>query len=761
MKKQYFSFLLAAGMLFSTWNANASTDWHLISNQQIPSALVKNIHALDFQSFSLDINKIKGQLATAGNSFETGIDMIIPVGNEWQHLRVWRDDVLSPELQAKFPEIMAFTGVDPKNHAITAKLDLNVYGFDAMIIDPSRGTYFIDPYSLHSTEYYAGYWKKDMDPSFYQKGVCGTKGLNTNTVELSNNTYQMPNLNPLQDEAIGLSKPNGSVKRIYKCAVSCTGEWANMITGGAPSMPAVMSAIASVINRANGVFQRELSVKMELIPNNNEVVYIDPDSDPYTCPGETHECLIDQVQSNLDAVYPSPTTYDIGHIFCTTGGGLAQLQAVCQSGGKGSGVSGVFSTSDIGTLIHEMGHQMGTHHTFSANTGGCEGNGNESTAYEPGSGTSIMSYNGSCAPNNVAGPAFEYYHVASLKMIYEYIVTGPGASCGSTLSGITPVTVMNLGQNYKIPKNTPFELIADNPTYSEPAPPEVTFNWEQWDLGKFGETEADAASWDEGPTFESRAPIFQNSRQFPDNSLVAAGTYTAVGQRLSTVERELNFKLTNRTFFEGWGTFNYSDKEVKIDVVDCDEFRVTKPNATALYEVGAPLTVAWDTTQTRQAPISCGFVNIYLSVNGGLTFPILVVANAPNTGSYTMSAPNVYSDDIRFKVKGSGNIFYDISKTSVKIHGEHLGMDGENLEVVNNIKVYPNPTDNMLYLQYDNILYRPILVQMYSITGQLVFQKEMTQKLDINVSGMAKGTYLLQMIDQNTGKGRSEKVVVK
>src|SRR5690606_9691864 len=133
---------------------------------------------------------------------------------------------------------------------------------------------------------------------------------------------------------------HGSVKRTYKCAVSCTGEWAYFITGGAPSVPGVLGIIARLISRCNVVFQRELSVKMELIPTNNEIIYIDPSSDPYTCVGESHACLIGQVQDNLDDVYPGGVGYDIGHVFCTTPGGLALLQAVCGSD-KASGVSGV------------------------------------------------------------------------------------------------------------------------------------------------------------------------------------------------------------------------------------------------------------------------------------------------------------------------------------------------------------------------------------------------------------------------------------
>lgn len=757
MKKSYISLCLAAALVGFGFQAQAQTQpWNSISVYQLPADLNQYVFPTEFTAYQMDITAIQALLDQAGNSFQTGVDIKLPLGDRIQTLRVWRDDVLAPELAAQFPEIRSFTGVDPNNHAISAKLDLNHMGFSGMIIHPEEGSFMIDPYSLKSQDYYLGFWRRDLDPNIYKTGFCGTR--DEEVVPLSTSELiPSPNLDSRSNEA-DLLRANGSIKRTYRAAISCTGEWANMITGGAPSVPSVLSAMATIMNRCNGVFQRELSVKMEIIANNNEIVYIDPASDPYTCVGESHDCLIDQVKSNLDDVLPV-NSYDIGHIFCTTGGGLAQLNAVCGSG-KARGVSGVFTTSDIGTIIHEMGHQMGTGHTFNANTGGCEGNGSETSAYEPGAGTSIMSYSGMCAPNNVTLPTSDYYHVASLEMMTDFIVFGGGATCGTVSPGVTPISISPIAATHNIPLNTPFELSTDEPTTSEPAPPEVTFSWEQWDLGNFGETEAEAGNWEEGPTFESRAPISRKDRQFPDNSLVAAGTYAVAGQRLPLVARELNFKLTNRSYFEGWGTFNYSDDVVTINAVESDPFRVTKPDVTTLYEVGAPILITWDTVNTRQDPISCGFVNIFLSINGGETFPFQVVANAPNIGSYTLAAPNVYSDNIRFKVKASGNVFYDISKTDIRIHGESVGIDDENL-LANSLKIYPNPTDNMLFLRNEIAAKEPLQVRMVNLAGQTVYTGAFLQNLDINVGSLAAGTYLLQVVDPATSQSKTEKIVVK
>jgi len=101
----------------------------------------------------------------------------------------------------------------------------------------------------------------------------------------------------------------GTTVRTYRLAVAATGEYTAFHGGTRES---ALAAIVTAVNRINQVFERDLAVKMELVPNNIDVIYTDAATDPYT--DNDALALIDEAQADIDAKIGTEN-YDIGHVF--------------------------------------------------------------------------------------------------------------------------------------------------------------------------------------------------------------------------------------------------------------------------------------------------------------------------------------------------------------------------------------------------------------------------------------------------------------
>ena len=109
--------------------------------------------------------------------------------------------------------------------------------------------------------------------------------------------------------------------------------------------------------RVNGVFEKDVCLRMIMIPNNDDIIFLDGLSDPYT--NSNGSAMLSQNQSTCNS-YIGSSNYDIGHVFSTGGGGIASLQSPCYSSYKARGVTGryvpVGDPFDIDYVAHEMGH---------------------------------------------------------------------------------------------------------------------------------------------------------------------------------------------------------------------------------------------------------------------------------------------------------------------------------------------------------------------------------------------------------------------
>ncbi|MCB0837445.1 MAG: hypothetical protein KDD99_12325, partial [Bacteroidetes bacterium] len=331
----------------------------------------------------------------------------LPDGNR-ERFGVNEYEMMEAGLQAAFPQIHTWTGVGLDRPELKVNIDLTQKGFHALILGPGFSAY-IDPYSSSDKNQYVSYFKKDYNSS--------QTYLELDPIEMSSEPFIPGMGNPPVES-------DGNL-RTYRLAIAATGEYTTFHGG---TVADAMAAITTTINRVNGIYERDLSVRMVLVNNNDQLIFTDQTTDPFS--NNNANSILTQSQNTIDAVIGSGN-YDIGHTFSTGSGGLAGLGVVCFNGYKAQGTTGrsnpVGDPFDIDYVAHEMGHQFGAHHTYNGSNGSCASNRHAPTAFEPGSGSTIMAYAGICTGQNLQSNSDAYFHSASLDEIIVYTTIGWGS----------------------------------------------------------------------------------------------------------------------------------------------------------------------------------------------------------------------------------------------------------------------------------------------------------------------------------------------
>lgn len=546
--------------------------------------------------------------------------------------------VMAPELAARFPEIKTYAGRGVDDRSADVRLDWSPLGLHARIRSPNE-TICIEPVSKGETNFYLCHRKKRS--AIEAEGFQCLTGLEGPPQE--------------QHPLAGLGFQRGGRElRTYRLAVAASGEF-TQAQGG--TVESAMAVIAGTVNEVNGIYQAELGVRLVLVANNHRVIYTNPDSDPYSQNGPFVTTLQEN-QNTLDSVIGS-ANYDVGHVFNTGQFGVANIGVVCVNGWKGRGCVGTSTPgADVSFaryVAHEIAHQFGAHHTFNSQDGLCGGGRNPGTAYEPGSGSTLMGYAGFCSGDNLQEHPDAYFHWASYDEIMNFLGGGAAATGGTvTPTGNNPPQV-EAGANYVIPKETPFRLVASG---SDPDGDNLTFCWEERDLGPVqGIHDGDNGS---SPLFRSHTPTSSRQRTFPRMSELLNNT-RLVGEQLPTSGRTMKFRVTAR---DGRGGIGTSDMEVTV-AAQAGPFVVTSHNSGEA--VSGVQTITWDVAGTSQGPVGAGAVNILLSTNGGNSFDIVLAANTSNDGSEAVRFPSISVSEARIKVEAAGNIFFDVNDGNFSI----------------------------------------------------------------------------------------------
>ena len=582
-------------------------------------------------------------------------DAASALGWHEETFRVVRSDAMHPDLAAKYPQISSYLILSERNALTSGRVDLGDKGFHGIIHTPN-GTVYMDPWSPGDHEQLMVYTRAEfMASTGKRRQDCDVR---TMGIGKDGNAS---GLHELEDGRITqrIGPPYGPTLRNYALALACTGEYGQFHGGNVSS---VLSAMNTSINRMNSIAEPELAIRLNLIPNNDLLIFLNGSTDPYT--NSNGGAMLSQNQTTINNIIGF-NNYDIGHVFSTGGGGVAYLGSVCTNF-KAGGVTGlpapIGDPFNVDYVAHEMGHQFGCNHTFNNN---CSGNRSSNDAYEPGSGSTIMSYSGICSPN-LQNLSDDVYHVHSLIEGSDYMHSGFGNSCASgTSSGNAAPSVTVGSSGFSIPASTPFELTAVG---SDPNPGNViTYSWEQYNLGPAttsGDNNLNNPSGN-APCIRSFAPVSSPTRVVPKLSSLLANQ-TSFGEHLPDYDRTLTFKCTVRDNNPGCGGIAVGTKSFLVDE-STGPFVVSYPNTNISRAGNSDLTILWDVAGTDGGNVNCAEVDIYCSSDGGYTWPYLLAEAVPNDGEQVVLLPAVSTSQARIKVKGHGNIFFDVSNSNFNL----------------------------------------------------------------------------------------------
>ena len=189
-------------------------------------------------------------------------------GGELEQFEVFEASNFEPDLQARFPEIRAFSGKSLTDPAATLKLSLSPQGIQSMVFRTDEDNEFIEAYSADH-RVYAVYRSRRARGQL--PWTCSTEDRKLAA--------------SIDETVAGLRLPesNTGQHRTIRLAQSCNGEYSNFFGAfNAGQVALVLAAYNGTLTRTNGVYERDLALHLNLIAATTNVIFYDPATDPYT-----------------------------------------------------------------------------------------------------------------------------------------------------------------------------------------------------------------------------------------------------------------------------------------------------------------------------------------------------------------------------------------------------------------------------------------------------------------------------------------------
>ncbi len=615
------------------------------------AALKEQLKAAPMEAMSIPAGE-QGPLAKATTSVAT-IELPLPDG-EMHTFVIEESPIMATRLAEKYPDFKTYRVISRDNRAISGRVDLVSTGFHAYL-NTGKGTVFIDP-DRDAPGYYRSFYKHDYQQGSPVQFSCGTM----------NHSSEFAPPSVLSAESNRLQKTlarNTNQLLTYRLAVAATVQYSQavpVVTGNI--ITDTQAEITTAINRVNQIYQRDLAIRLVLITNNDSLISTNP-VDILSSKNDDENLLIDNVKPFIESKI-SVNEYDIGHAFSTGSGGLAQFQAVCTDSVKAQGVSGIPNPVGdpfyIDFVAHEMGHQFGANHTFNGTTKFCSGiNRNAATAYEPGSGSTIMAYAGICGAENVQQSSDVTFHAGSITQIVNFTRFGRGNLCDEVTTNANTAPVANAGLDRIVPGQTPLQLVGSATDID--ITDTLLYEWDEMDVGTATTDITYGTDLCDNALFRSFIPSTNPVRILPRMSTLVSGINDKA-ETLPTTERILKFRLTVRDQNLG---VDEDDMQITVDKAS-GPFRIVSAASPVTLDVTQPQVIEWDTACTEIQPVNCTNVDISVSTDGGVSFTPMLTAT-PNDGAETINLPQVSSTNALIKIACTDNIFFDINDSLITL----------------------------------------------------------------------------------------------
>ena len=235
------------------WNKLDSSDLMYKPGQS------ENISTSVERYIQIDFESLRKNLKIDKNA---KVELEVPiVQDSYEVFVIWEYTMMEKALQEKFPEIKTFRGYAKSRPDRKIRIDINKKAAHFTILGPGLQLY-IDPALRPAGNQYIIYKKEECKEP--QAMVC--------QYHQKIREHEKPSLRSNQSTI-------DRVVREYRLAVSASYAYTQFFGG---TVEGALGGIVTSINRVNMVYERDLSIRMKLVADNDTLIITDPDALEFT-----------------------------------------------------------------------------------------------------------------------------------------------------------------------------------------------------------------------------------------------------------------------------------------------------------------------------------------------------------------------------------------------------------------------------------------------------------------------------------------------